>query len=98
MSIMKYPVNFHLFQTPEKSNKMKIIVSRSHRGQIETILNEKFSNQFDIVIAAGAGKVYLKVWKPIYLLSKNNLTKFVSFFPFFILSNKIACTFFLLYK
>lgn len=40
-----------------ESNEDKIIISRSHKGQIEDILKEKLGEKYSIVVAAGAGNV-----------------------------------------
>ncbi|XP_018567621.1 putative inositol monophosphatase 3 [Anoplophora glabripennis] len=42
---------------------LKIIISRSHKGQIEEVLHKNFNNKIQLVIAAGAGYKALEVAK-----------------------------------
>lgn len=36
-------------------DETKIIVSRSHQGEIEKLLKDNFKEKFQLVVAAGAG-------------------------------------------
>ncbi|XP_028143487.1 putative inositol monophosphatase 3 [Diabrotica virgifera virgifera] len=51
-------------QEPEnKSPNIKVIVSRSHKGDVEKILQNNFKQKVDIITAAGAGYKALEVAK-----------------------------------
>lgn len=55
---MHYSINV-LFQEKASNDNLKVIVSRSHKGDIEKILQKKFDKKVAIISAAGAGKSFL---------------------------------------